>query len=97
MSWRWQKWIAVILTAVNFFTILLFVPETRYKREKVAGVGMATCPSNNKIMALDEKFLKQNSNEGDPPQLPRLSWVKELSLWSGVSNTNLAKMFVRYV
>jgi MFS family permease len=97
LSWRWQKWLAVILTAVNFITILLFVPETRYKREEVAGVGIAICPSNDKIVAADEKNLRQNSDGGGPQQMPKKSWMQELSLWSGVSNTNLAKMFIRYV
>lgn len=32
LSWRWHKWITVILMAINFLTVLLFVPETRYYR-----------------------------------------------------------------
>jgi hypothetical protein len=87
----------VILTAVNFITVLLFVPETRYKREEVAGVGMAICPSNAKIIATDEKFLRRSSDDEEFRQTPKKSWMQELSLWSGVSDTNLAKMFVRCV
>jgi MFS family permease len=94
-SWRWHKWIAVILTAVNFLTIILFVPETRYKRQEVVGVGMAICPSNDKIIAADEKFLGRSSDDEELQQTPKKSWRQELSPWSGVSDTRLATMFVR--
>ncbi|KAL2021610.1 hypothetical protein VTK56DRAFT_6963 [Thermocarpiscus australiensis] len=33
LSWGWHKWIAAILTAINFLTVFLFVPETRYCRD----------------------------------------------------------------
>lgn len=33
LSWRWHKWIAVILTGVNFVGVVFFVPETRFCRE----------------------------------------------------------------
>ncbi|KAK8049636.1 hypothetical protein PG994_011366 [Apiospora phragmitis] len=32
ISWRWHKWITAILTAITFFGVLFFVPETRYHR-----------------------------------------------------------------
>lgn len=34
-SWRWHKWIAFILTMINWIVCVLFVPETRYDRSKV--------------------------------------------------------------
>jgi hypothetical protein len=32
LSWRWHKWIAFILTFINFAVVVLFCPETRYYR-----------------------------------------------------------------
>lgn len=34
LSWRWHKWLAVMLTGINFIIMVLFVPETRYRRGK---------------------------------------------------------------
>lgn len=95
LSWRWHKWIAVIFTGLNFVTIFLFVPETRYNREVVDRVGVAICPSNDKIVMADEKFLQRVSSGRALRQVPNKTWGQELDLWSGVSRTNLAKMFVR--
>jgi MFS family permease len=92
LSWRWHKWIAVILTAVNFIAIIFFVPETRYNRDEVVGTGIATCPST---MAADEKVYRQSSDNEEDQLTPKKSWMQELSLRSGVADTNLAKMFMR--
>ena len=100
LSWRWHKWIAVMLTGFNFVTILLFVPETRYHREhgNEAGVddGVTVYPSQDKIAHVDLKSIRRPS-EDDTEQLPRKTWRQELSLWSGIPDTNLLKMFIRYV
>ncbi len=40
LSWRWHKWIAVVLTGLNFVSVLLFVPETRYHRDADQNVGL---------------------------------------------------------
>jgi MFS family permease len=94
LSWRWQKWVSVIFTALNFFTILLFVPETRYRRE-TGQASVPACTSNEKIVTVDEKLI-QPSSAGITSEKPlKTTWKQELSLWSGVSETNLAKMFVR--
>ncbi|KAK4209683.1 protein HOL1 [Rhypophila decipiens] len=98
LSWRWHKWIAVILTAVNFVTVLLFVPETRYFRDEnlnVAGSDseavISAPPSNEKV----DQGGKEEAALG-VPQVPKKSWMQELSLWSGVApDTTLFKMFVR--
>ena len=97
LSWRWHKWIAVILTALNFLTILLFVPETRYTREEIKGVGVAICPSSDKIVMADEKYLRPKSSNRILHQHAKNTWTQELSLWSGVSDTSLPKMFLRYL
>ena len=95
LSWRWQKWITVILTAINFIAILLFVPETRYRRKDVNGVGEASCASNERVVLTREKVLQDTISDGNVQQLAKKTWVEELSLWSGTSETNIANMFLR--
>jgi len=97
LSWRWHKWIAAILTALNFLTILLLVPETRYTREYIKGAGVAICPSNDKIVMAEEKHLRPKSSNRILHQEVKNTWKQELSLWSGVSETSLVKLFIRYV
>ncbi|KAK4116145.1 MFS general substrate transporter [Canariomyces notabilis] len=104
LSWRWHKWISFILTAINFVTVLLFVPETRYYREenqKAAGAESETVLSSGEDAEGNvdsEKTPKAavKSEEDQTPTVPKKTWVQELSLWSGVApDTNLLKMFVR--
>ncbi|KAK4144428.1 protein HOL1 [Dichotomopilus funicola] len=108
LSWRWHKWIAVMLTAVNFITVLLFVPETRYYRDELGGMGAQKRKDANWVSSSEN--TDGNATEGNPgtggdtdgellnaqTAVPKKSWAQELSLWSGVApDTNLVKMFVR--
>ena len=108
LSWRWHKWIAVILTALNFITVLLFVPETRYFRDEnlnVAGPQPNTARASREASASDLEKIAANAKgdegkevtaEATQTAVPKNTWVQELSLWSGLpENTNLFKMFVR--
>lgn len=96
LGWRWQKWIAVILTAINFVAVVLFVPETRYHRKEVGGdVNVVACPPQDKDVQADLRSVRRPSDE-DLYQLPRKTFMQELSLWSGLPSTNLFKMFIRY-
>jgi len=95
LSWRWHKWIAVILTALNFVAIVLFVPETRYHSDQPAGQTPDGVDSlHEKIAHGDTKCLRRASDES-APQVPKKTFVQELSLWSDTPDTNLAKMFIR--
>lgn len=85
----------MILTAINFIAILLFVPETRYKCEGKNGVGDMTCSSNERIVLTDDKVHQDAIGDGIVQQLPKKTWMQELSLWSGTSETNIGKMFLR--
>lgn len=38
VSWRWFFWACVIAQAINFFSLVFFFPETRYKRDRPAEV-----------------------------------------------------------
>lgn len=102
LSWRWHKWIAVIFTAITFFTVLLFVPETRYFRDEnqnVAG-NMASGSEEDQVgLAGKQGSVKDTSTEVPAearPAIPKKTWSQEMSLWSGFApNTNLLKMFMR--
>ncbi|GAB1310609.1 MFS general substrate transporter [Madurella fahalii] len=104
LSWRWHKWISVILTGINFVTVLLFVPETRYYRDEnqnVVGTGTEVAVFSSgedgdgsadspKTANVTDKALDQ------PLTVPKKTWIQELSLWSGAApDTNIFKMFVR--
>jgi MFS family permease len=108
LSWRWHKWIAVILTGINFLTVLLFVPETRYYRNGNGdGTGQSEQPvlSSTETMGGDGEAAKESRVEPEgkneeahdtPTTVPKKTWIQELSLWSGTApDTNLAKMFIR--
>jgi hypothetical protein len=90
----------VILTGLNFAAILLFVPETRYQREPshelVSKIGVTEESLQDKIAVLDSESIRRPSNNSEPQQLSKKTWLQEMSVWSGAPSTNLAKMFVRY-
>jgi hypothetical protein len=87
LGWRWHKWIAFIITFVNFLAVLFFVPETRYERKQWAGSPTA---SN---VALEKTATSQTEQV---ETIPKKTYLQELSLWSGTpSGENLPKMFVR--
>lgn len=63
---------------------------------EVGQVNTVLSPSNKKVVMTDEKLPQGSPSPGTPlEQLPKKTWKQDLSLWSGVSETNLAKMFVR--
>jgi MFS family permease len=98
LSWRWHKWIAVILTALNFLSVVFFVPETRYQRSDFADSKKIddTCPLQDDRVNADLKTIRCVSDDS-LQQVPRKTYTQELSLLSGIPSTNLFKMFIRYV
>ncbi|KAF2735170.1 MFS general substrate transporter, partial [Polyplosphaeria fusca] len=104
LGWRWHKWIAVIFTAVNFFAVLLFVPETRYDRDWSRAqleASTSTSASASEEAVNAEKTaptgVKMVGEPSDEPnaQPPKKTFAQDLSLWSGTPPTNLFKMFIR--
>jgi len=104
LGWRWHKWIAMILTAVNFLLVLFFVPETRYDREPIPSVTPTPTPSSHNFpppppygeKGMSNELLDRTRTSEDVlPQLPKKTFVQELSLWSGTTETNLLKTFAR--
>lgn len=107
VSWRWHKWLAFILTAINFLAVLLLVPETRYDRTGLETAAPSTSASSASIPNVSnedgsalEKTISTNEREmqgrGSSEARPKKSYFQELSLWSGVpKETNLLKLFLR--
>ncbi|SPQ18396.1 78977645-7e35-44a7-bb3f-ea4bbb5d8841 [Thermothielavioides terrestris] len=102
LSWRWHKWIALILTGINFVTVLFFVPETRYYRaESLGPLDVASSSRENMNASTDaEKDANGVVSEGEVTEqrdtVPKKTWLQELRVWSGVTpDTNIVLMFVR--
>lgn len=101
LSWRWHKWIAVIFTAINFFTVLLFVPETRYFRDENQNVAAsnnnstASLPSeespgfgttdSNKRGSVHDLTKELPAAPATNTPIPKKTWRQEMSLWSGIA------------
>jgi MFS family permease len=95
LSWRWHKWIAVILTAINFICVVLFVPETRYDRtEANRKDAVPQSQLQDKVVHANLNSVRRASDES-VQQLSKMTFAQELSLWSGIPKTNLFKMFIR--
>ncbi|KAF2254809.1 MFS general substrate transporter [Trematosphaeria pertusa] len=102
LGWRWHKWIAVILTAVNFVAVLLFVPETRYHRDATTpGISNNISASTSEEAVDIEKAVStgvtaiRRTSDEQIPQVPKKTFAQDLKLWSGTPPTNLFKMFIR--
>ncbi|KAF2724697.1 MFS general substrate transporter [Polychaeton citri CBS 116435] len=97
LSWRWMKWIAFILTLVNWLVILAFCPETRYDRS--ADNALSSGSSTPQETITEAKTADTAAKDIDPTQfdtVERKSWVQGLKLWSGVPrDTNLLLMYIR--
>lgn len=106
LGWRWHKWIAVIFTAINFFAVLLFVPETRFNRDVPKSLGATASDQAIESSSEEDVDVEKTGSSSVKPvpglpapeqvQVPNKSFAQQLSLWSGVpSDTNLFKMFIR--
>ena len=104
LSWRWHKWIAFILTMINWIVVLLFCPETKYQRPSEQGLAVAAPPIKTEK---DRKPGESVNNGGRTviadqmsddriEQLARKTWTQELSLSSGIpKGINVVSMFLR--
>ena len=108
LSWRWHKWISVILTAINFLAVVFFVPETQFQRDdnlNLASSGTNTLASSREEVVDTNPEKKHTPAEPSEPEkgiatplpaVPKKTWTQELRLWSGVApDTSLLLMFVR--
>ncbi|CAK7218095.1 hypothetical protein SCUCBS95973_003373 [Sporothrix curviconia] len=103
VGWRWHKWIAVVLTALNFVAVVLFVPETRYLRDAEQNVGVAETTGACEASAGDgqgdgtrEKTTSSSSSSSSLARVPKKTWLQEMHPWSGITpGASLWRMFVR--
>lgn len=100
LSWRWHKWIAFLLTFINFLVVLFFCPETRYARSGVRTISASegvTETSSSEDVTADGKEPSANAKElNESTQIPKKTFTQNLSLWSGTpKDTNLFKLFIR--
>jgi hypothetical protein len=101
VSWRWFKWLAFILTTINFLAIFFLCPETRYDRSAVAVATPSASPSSTCVSKFSED--EENSMEKTISTNTRVlaqakpkTYAQQLSLWSGVpKDTGLLKLFLR--
>ncbi|GAB7324494.1 hypothetical protein MBLNU13_g08410t1 [Cladosporium sp. NU13] len=88
VGWRWHKWLAFILTAINFLAVVFVCPET-------SSIGKASDEEEAPI----EKTTSSNEREVQaqrPSQVPPKTYLQQLSLWSGVpKDTSLLRLFLR--
>ncbi|CAK7199148.1 hypothetical protein SEUCBS139899_001820 [Sporothrix eucalyptigena] len=111
ISWRWHKWIAVILTGINFLAVVLFVPETRYLRDAEQNVGITEDVSGHDVSGVQgngqgsqEKVshntiaqaVTSTSSSSSLAPIPKKTWLQEMHPWSGITpGTSLIRMFAR--
>jgi MFS family permease len=107
VGWRWHKWLAFILTAINFLAVVFLCPETRYDRshlETLPPSMTASSSSIGKVSDEEEAAPVQkttSSNEKDlqerrGTQVQPKTYVQQLSLWTGVpKDTSLLRLFLR--
>ncbi|KAL2353778.1 major facilitator superfamily domain-containing protein [Cryomyces antarcticus] len=104
IGWRWHKWISVIFTAVNFFVVAFFCPETRYDRDSAQNLTTSSVMSlsSDEEQGVVEKTASQGAKEvpsslaSQAITVPKKTWRQEISLWSGTpTDTSLVKLFIR--
>jgi MFS family permease len=103
VSWRWYKWLAFILTTINFLAVFFLCPETRYDRSAVIVATPPTTPSSicvSKFSDDEENSMEKTASANDrnlsTVQEKPKTYAQQLSLWSGVpKDTSLLKLFLR--
>ncbi|KAK3990002.1 protein HOL1 [Cladorrhinum sp. PSN332] len=97
LSWRWHKWLSVILTAINFLTVVFFVPETRYFRDSEDQGAASPAPESDTEKTNGGPTPRIEARDANPPIVTsKNSWAQELSLWSGIPpDTSIFKLFIR--
>ena len=106
VGWRWHKWLAFILTAINFLAVVFLCPETRYDRTHLETLPVSSSASSSSIEkasdeeeAAGEKTTGSNDTElqgQHRPQVQPKTYVQQLSLWTGVpKDTSLLRLFLR--
>ncbi|KAI9700908.1 MAG: hypothetical protein M1820_006669 [Bogoriella megaspora] len=108
-SWRWHKWLAAILSGINFLCVLLFVPETRFNREDLGErslvvssetplplITVSRMPNPNAKGISHAAAAPSISPSPERAEVLKKTWLQELSLSSGtLRDTRLWQLFIR--
>ncbi|KAI9813841.1 MAG: hypothetical protein M1827_003631 [Pycnora praestabilis] len=90
LGWRWYAWISTILTGVNFLSVFLFFPETRFDRRLDQQVDPETSIVEES-KSLDKAPVASAITRGSGSQSSgeslrtRKSYLQELNPWSGIA------------
>ena len=106
VSWRWYKWLAFILTTINFLAVFFLCPETRYDRSAINSAAPSTTASSTSVSKFsddEEQTMEKTTNTNErsvqyhsATQVAPKTYAQQLSLWTGVSKeTSLLKLFLR--
>lgn len=109
LGWRWCFWLLVISLGVSLVTMILFVPETSYKRDPIYATGSkagvedvaavnGAVEEMEKEPSFDDKPTTSHLEQGSPGRnyLPAKTFVQELAPWSGYrSEDSIVTSFLR--
>lgn len=96
LGWRWHKWMAAIFVGVNWLMVIFFVPETRYLRNNDPEAAIPSGAETPSDQSSDLEKKRDYSPEAARNEVPKKTFIQELSLWSGVDkNNSLLVLFVR--
>ena len=106
VSWRWFKWLAFILTTINFLAVVFLCPETRYDRSATTLATPSTPASSASISKFsdDDEHSMEKTTSAKERNVPGYetahvrpkTYIQQLSLWTGVpKETSLLKLFLR--
>ena len=91
LGYRWTFWLCAILFGLCMIAVLLFVPETSFRREKMGAISIEE-------PALDEKQRIEEAELDNTPggSLPRLSYLRSLRMYTGrYTRAPFWRIFVR--
>ncbi|KAK5046000.1 hypothetical protein LTR84_008787 [Exophiala bonariae] len=107
-GWRWFCWLCAIISCLNFLAIFLFVEETRFERnvapsgQQVGEVLPEKTPANyTREQHLEKVNVSTTENsptavdEGSEVTGTKKSYLRTLSLWSGISEQSFFSHFMR--
>jgi len=106
VGWRWHKWLAFILTAMNFLAVVFLCPETRYDRSHLETLPVSSNASSSSVGKVSdeeeapiEKTTVSNDTElqaRHTSQVQPKTYVQQLSLWTGIpKDISLLRLFLR--
>lgn len=107
-GWRWFCWLCSIISCLNFLAIFCFVEETRFERsntpiaQQTTEIALDKSPAGGSHEEHLEKVnvsTAENSSptiaEGSELTGVKKSYLRTLSLWSGVSEQSFFSHFMR--